>query len=756
MGLISYVVLIASLVLFAQALFSLYLMLYTWEHPDRLEASRGPTSFLPPRLSFTVLLPARHEEAVIHGTIKRVWAANYPSGLLEIVVVCHASDAGTIAEAQRAIREIGYPRVRVETFSEGPINKPRGLNVGLERTANEVVTIFDAEDDVDPEIFNVINTVMLEEGTGVVQAGVQLMNFRDHWFSVHNCLEYFFYFKSRLHFHAKVGMIPLGGNTVFILRSLLERIGGWDENCLTEDADIGLRLSVLGERIRVVYDAQHVTREETPDSVAAFVKQRTRWHQGFIQILRKGSWLRLRRLDQKLLAFYTLSYSIFQGLVTFLWPLAVLSILLVDVPTPVAMVSFLPLYALFLQLLISIEGAFSFSREYGLKRSLLMPVSMTLSFIPFQFLLGVSAIRAIYRDARSQNNWEKTEHLGAHRRPQVAFPAEYELLLDEVLGHLDAERGSVMVLDPKRSAFSIKVSRGLPAEVVGMGAGEGVASWVAQTGVPVILNKDAKVPEELGPWLRQPELRSSIVMPMGQRNGATTVLSISSKILSLDLDDLRWLGARVGSPSVTAVHAPVSSAIPRKPKPSVGPHGPDGVSGGGVRSRSRERRRARATAAVWMRGLIGVALSLLCAGAILLWSELREGDVSLVLLPAWGDGASEQQVRETGASERVMPTNRSARSEVSKQDRCDDARTRCLMGLAFEVAPRAEYVGGRLDADGLGRDHNVLYFVDPDMEPCERMVLRGAEDEAIMYTVTIAGEASLSDPRKDSGCTSGP
>ncbi len=256
----SLVLLIIAFVLFGQAMLSLNLMLYSWEHPQRLYASRAPASYLAARLSFTVLLPARHEVAVIYETIRRIWAANYPSPLLEIAVICHADDKGTISEAQRAIRDIGSHRIHVETFSEPPINKPHGLNVGLQRTSNQIVTIFDAEDDIDPNIFNMVNTVMLKEGIGIVQAGVQLMNFNDHWFGIHNCLEYFFWFKSRLHFHSKVGMIPLGGNTVFIRRDLIERVGGWDEHCLTEDAEVGLRLSLLGEPIRVVYDAQHVTR----------------------------------------------------------------------------------------------------------------------------------------------------------------------------------------------------------------------------------------------------------------------------------------------------------------------------------------------------------------------------------------------------------------------------------------------------------------------------------------------------------------
>ena len=86
---------IIAIALCAQSLFSLYLMLYSWEHPERLEASRGPKTFRTPHFSFTALLPARHEEAVIYETVQRVWAANYPAHLLEIVVICHQDDTAT-------------------------------------------------------------------------------------------------------------------------------------------------------------------------------------------------------------------------------------------------------------------------------------------------------------------------------------------------------------------------------------------------------------------------------------------------------------------------------------------------------------------------------------------------------------------------------------------------------------------------------------------------------------------------------------
>jgi cellulose synthase/poly-beta-1,6-N-acetylglucosamine synthase-like glycosyltransferase len=417
LDLVGTIVIVSSILLTIQALFSSYLMLYAWEHPERLAATRGPSTFRSPKHRFSVLLPARHEEAVIYETIRKLCTVDYPVELIEILIVCYADDAGTMAEARRAIEEIGATNVGVLSFSHGPINKPSGLNAGLRRTSFEVVTVFDAEDDIDPDIFNVVNTVMLNERVNVVQAGVQLMNFRDHWFSIHNVLEYFFWFKSRLHFHAHVGMIPLGGNTVFMRRHILDRIGGWDENCLTEDAEIGLQFSLLGERIRVVYDPQHVTREETPDSVGAFVRQRTRWNQGFIQVLKQGAWSRMPTTGQRALALYTLGYPLIHAVIALTWPLAVASALLTKMPVTVTLFTFLPLYALVFQLLASIVGAYAFAREYGFKMPLLMPLQIIATFLPFQWILGVSAVRAAYREILHRHDWEKTGHLGAHRQP---------------------------------------------------------------------------------------------------------------------------------------------------------------------------------------------------------------------------------------------------------------------------------------------------------------------------------------------------
>jgi len=92
----------------------------------------------------------------------------------------------------------------------------------------------------------------------------------------------------------------------------------------------------------------------------------------------------------------------------------------------VTMVTFLPLYALLLQFLVTAVGAFLFTKEYGLRFSFFRLVLMTIIFVPFQWLLGLSAVRAVYRELRGQNNWEKTIHLGAHRQYKPLPPVRWE------------------------------------------------------------------------------------------------------------------------------------------------------------------------------------------------------------------------------------------------------------------------------------------------------------------------------------------
>jgi len=414
-----------SILVAIQSAHTLYLTLYIWAKPQ--SESIAPEQFRPPRVSFTVMLPARHEEAVIQATIGRVCDANYPQQLIQVLVVCSADDTGTIAKVKEkinALRKVGLANVSLVTFEDGPVNKPHGLNVGLRQAVNDVVTIFDAEDDIHLDIFNVVNTIMQNEQVRVVQAGVQLMNFDSTWYSALNVLEYYFWFKSRLHYHARTGAIPLGGNTVFFDRELIARVGGWDEHNLTEDADIGLRMSAAGERIRVVYDDRYVTKEETPPTVDAFIRQRTRWSQGFMQTLKKGTWKELATRKQRWLAFYTLAFPRGQALLGIYVVISLLLMFSLKAPEQIALITFVPVLMILTFFLIYVIGLQEFTRAHGLQASPRTVLRLAVGWLPYQLMLSYAALRAVAREARGASDWEKTQHLGAHRERDPRATAE--------------------------------------------------------------------------------------------------------------------------------------------------------------------------------------------------------------------------------------------------------------------------------------------------------------------------------------------
>ncbi len=408
------------LVMAAQAIFNIRLRLFIWEAPEHAWLNHAPTIYLDPCLSFTILLPAKNEEDVYRETIQKIYNLNYPKELVQIMAICREDDPGTIAEAQAKIDELGDPNVQLVIYNDYPVNKPHGMNLALQVARGDVVTIFDAEDEPHPDILNIVNTTLLNEDVDVVQSGVQLMNHNTKWFCFFNVLEYFFWFKSSMHFFARVGMTPLGGNTIFVRRELMEQLGGWDETCLTEDADLGIRLNISHARVRIIYDDEFVTREETPPTVPQFIKQRTRWNQGFLQILFKGEWLKLERLSQRLLAFYVLTLPELQAFFALMVPVSLVMFFFVKLSLWITMLTFLPFYCFVLTVFIDLAGLHEFLKAYERQWSWREALIMIVAFFPYQWLLSVAALRAVFRFAGGRSNWEKTAHIGQHRN-QVAL-----------------------------------------------------------------------------------------------------------------------------------------------------------------------------------------------------------------------------------------------------------------------------------------------------------------------------------------------
>lgn len=405
--------------LFTIALTTWVWMLHAWTTP-RMHRATGPDTMWrrhEPCYTFSLLVPARHEEAVLGATLDRLAVIDHP--WVEIIVVVGDDDPGTTAEAREAERR--WPdRIRVVVDDSAPKTKPRALNAGFAASRNEIIGVFDAEDEVSLDVLRHADAVLERTGAQVVQGSVQLVTLRGSWFSVRNCLEYLFWYRSRLHAHARHGFAPLGGNTVFFRRETLAGMGGWDGACLAEDCDIGIRLSSSGSRVAVWFDPQTTTREETPATLRAFVRQRTRWNQGYLQVLRKEHWKALPGRRQRFLARYVLAFPLVQGAAGLLLPISLVLLLVGHLPLLMTLVAFSAVFMMLCVLATEIVGLMELSHTFALDTRLRDYLRLILTTIPYQAVLAFAGLRAAWRQLLGQGTWEKTAHSGMHRSGEPA------------------------------------------------------------------------------------------------------------------------------------------------------------------------------------------------------------------------------------------------------------------------------------------------------------------------------------------------
>jgi cellulose synthase/poly-beta-1,6-N-acetylglucosamine synthase-like glycosyltransferase len=420
---LSVLVVLVALVLTAVATMTLWWMLHAWRSPTSFESIREGVDG-DPKLSFSLIVPCRDEsQEVMEETVRRLLAQDHPD--LEIIISLGHDDQSTIAAAH-SIADTYPGRVRLSINHEPKKSKPVQLNSTLLECTKDIVGIIDAESLTAPGLLRRIDQTFRTEKADIVQGAVHLVNLRSHWFSLRNCLEYRIWFRSRLHGHANKGFVPLGGNTVFIWRDLLEEVGGWDTGCLAEDAEIGVRLSVMNKVTVCLYESDIVTQEETPNSVQQFVKQRTRWSLGFMQVMAKGEWKKLPTRWERARAVLLLGqqYTVaFSGLVL---PLAVLSAVLGNLPVLVVMLAFLPLIPSILTLCFEILILIEFGHDLSIKIGIRDCAWLVLCTPLYQVLLAYSSLRAVAKYYQGNFAWEKTSHAGAHLDLPLLQPADLE------------------------------------------------------------------------------------------------------------------------------------------------------------------------------------------------------------------------------------------------------------------------------------------------------------------------------------------
>ncbi len=229
--------------------------------------------------TYTILVPLYREAAVLPQLTRSLQALDYPPHLLDIKLVMEADDGETIAAA----RALGVPFEIVEVPAGGPRTKPKAANYALAFARGEYLVVYDAEDRPEPDqLRKAVATFRASpRRTACLQARLNFFNAHQNWLTRMFALDYALWFEALLPGLDRIGVpIPLGGTSNHFRTAVLRAIGGWDAFNVTEDADIGIRLSQLGYRVSML---DSTTFEEAPVTVGAWLKQRSRWLKGYMQ-----------------------------------------------------------------------------------------------------------------------------------------------------------------------------------------------------------------------------------------------------------------------------------------------------------------------------------------------------------------------------------------------------------------------------------------------------------------------------------------
>jgi cellulose synthase/poly-beta-1,6-N-acetylglucosamine synthase-like glycosyltransferase len=281
--------------LLAQALYSSLWFAFMGNALIRLGAcfipQHRPEATPPPQASnenlptYSVIVALYKEAAIAPQLVAALNDLTYPRERLEVLFALEADDTETIAAlcAQNL-----PPHMQIVEVPEGfPRTKPRALNHVLGLASGDLVVIYDAEDRPHPDqLLEAARTF----STGPAQLAclqAPLRPFGDEtagtFISRHFTFEYAVQFDVLLPaLHAMGLPFPLGGTSNHFKAEVLKNVGGWDAYNVTEDADLGLRLSQFGYLSRMITAP---TYETPPATTRTWIPQRARWIKGYIQTL---------------------------------------------------------------------------------------------------------------------------------------------------------------------------------------------------------------------------------------------------------------------------------------------------------------------------------------------------------------------------------------------------------------------------------------------------------------------------------------
>lgn len=210
--------------------------------------------------------------------IEHCLALDYPKDKYEIII----ADDSTNIETQKLLKKYTkHSNVKYLHRKNRSGYKPGALKEAMPHTKGEFIVLFDSDWQPAPDFLKKALRPFANPEIAVVQCRQGFYNRET------NLITRFASYLLMIH-HAvimpianRVNAVFLGGTAGVIRRSAFDKVGGWNLESITEDADLTVRLLLAGYKTAYL---EHATPSEVPDTLESFLKQQMRWCYGNVRV----------------------------------------------------------------------------------------------------------------------------------------------------------------------------------------------------------------------------------------------------------------------------------------------------------------------------------------------------------------------------------------------------------------------------------------------------------------------------------------
>lgn len=223
----------------------------------------------------SVIIPVYNEEEGIERTLKTILASDYPKDKFEVIVV----DDGSIDRSLELAKKFESQGVRVFAKKKNT-GKGSALNLGIKRCKGEIVFSMDADTFVESQSLKKMTRYFKNKQVMSVSPAITIYKPKTILQRV-QYIEYLLGLFLRKAFASVNAIHVTPGAFSAYRKSFFDKYGGYDENNITEDLELALRVQYKGYVIENCPEAPAYTI--APKKFSDLVKQRKRWYVGLMK-----------------------------------------------------------------------------------------------------------------------------------------------------------------------------------------------------------------------------------------------------------------------------------------------------------------------------------------------------------------------------------------------------------------------------------------------------------------------------------------